>query len=150
MPDPMVAVMGSVTRAYALAVLAGTRVPQTAYRVAKLADLSPPNVYVELRRLARSGIVEKRKGGWVLLDERVRTFCEGRGPLFERKLTLEAKREWSRKNRRRISELLRQPVPVWEPATGREPRLLREFSKSRAKNVLLRAADLKLSRHRAR
>jgi DNA-binding transcriptional ArsR family regulator len=150
MPDSLVAVMGSVTRAYTLAVLAGTRVPLTAYRIAKLADLSPPNVYVELRSLARSGIVEARKGGWYLLDEVVRTFCEGRGPLFARRLTLEAKRDWVRRNRRRISQLLKQPIPPWEPGSGREPRLMREFSRPRTKNVLLLAAGLKPSQHKGR
>jgi len=150
MPSPLVSVIGSVTRAYTLAVLAGTRVPQTAYRIAKLADLSPPNVYVELRKLARSGIVEAREGGWVLLDERTRAFCEGRGPLFERRLSIEAKRKWVGQNRRRISRMLKLPLPRGEPRRGPGPRLMGEFRPSRSKNELLRAAGLRPSRHKGR
>jgi DNA-binding transcriptional ArsR family regulator len=150
MPDNLVAVIGSATRAYTLAVLAGSRLPLTAYRIAKLADLSPPNVYVELRRLAGSGIVEARDGGWVLLDDRVRAFCERRGPLFERRFTLEAKREWARRNRGRISTALRKPIPRGVPGKGPETPLMREFSRSPRKNALLRAAGLKVSRHKGR
>jgi DNA-binding transcriptional ArsR family regulator len=150
MADLLVSVIGSVTRAYTLAVLAGTRVPQTAYRIAKLADLSPPNVYVELRKLARAGIVCRKEGGWVLEQDRVRAFCEGQGPLFERTVSLERKREWRVKNRRRISQILRQPIPEVEAKKGPEPKVLREFSRSRTKNELLRAAGLSESQHRYR
>ena len=88
MDDPLVAVMGSVTRARTLAILAGTRVPQTAYRVAKLGSLSAPNVYIELRRLEKAGIVGRQPYGWILTDERVRRFCEGLGPLFRNQFSL--------------------------------------------------------------
>lgn len=150
MSDSIVSVMGSVTRAYTLAILAGTRLPQTGYRIAKLASLSPPNVYVELRKLARDGIVERRKAGWVLLDERVRTFCEGQGPLFERSFSLDDKRAWVRKNRRRISRVLKLPIPSAESSRSRTPRFMDEFGRSRTKNELLRAAGLSTSRHRGR
>ena len=150
MPDSLVTVVGSVTRAYTLSVLAGTRLPQTAYRVAKLANLSPPNVYVELRKLERSGIVIKREGGWTLVDARVRAFFEGQGPLFERTVSLERKQEWSRKNRRRIDRALGEPIPRVEVGSAREPPVLREFSRSPTKNKLLRAAGLRESAHRAR
>ncbi len=150
MTEPLVAVMGSVTRAYSLAILAGSRVPMTAYRIAQLGELSPPNVYLELRRLARDGVVAKRPGGWVLLDERVRAFCEGRGPLFERRFSLEAKRKWYRENRSRIRTLRAQPIPERRARRGAEPRRMREFRRSRTKDALLRAAGLKVSRHNGR
>lgn len=150
MSDSLVSVVGSRTRAYSLAVLAGTRVPQTAYRIAKLANLSAPNVYVELRRLARTGVVEKVDGGWVLVDERTRAFCEGRGPLFENWFTLEAKKEWLRRNRRTIAPVRELPIPAPELPGGRLPRVLRGFSQSRTKNELLRAAGLRASRHKGR
>lgn len=150
MPDSLVAVMGSVTRAYTLAILAGSRVPRTAYRIARLADLSPPNVYMELRRLASAAVVEKVEGGWVLVDDRVRAFCEGRGPLFERSLSLEQKRGWRRENRFRISQMLKQPVPQIQAKRGPEPKILREVGRSLTKNKALRAAGLTESRHRGR
>jgi DNA-binding transcriptional ArsR family regulator len=150
MADSLVAVIGSATRAYTLAILAGSRLPLTAYRIAKLAGLSPPNVYVELRKLARANIVTKGSAGWTLTDERVRTFCEGKGPLFERRLSLEEKRRWSRENRRTYSRLRRMPIPIGEGWTGPEPKLMREFSRSRTKNELLRAAGLRASEHKKR
>jgi len=150
MVDSLLSVIRSVTRAYTLAVLAGSRVPMTAYRIASLAELSPPNVYVELRRLAKAGVVEERERGWLLVDERVRAFCEGQGPLFSRRYTLEAKRRWSRENRARIAELKSRPLPRTEEWKGRPPRLMREFSRSPTKNRLLRAAGLRESRHKSR
>jgi DNA-binding transcriptional ArsR family regulator len=150
MTDSLVAVVGSVTRAYSLAVLAGTRQPVTAYRIAKLANLSAPNVYVELRKLASAGVVELRDGGWVLADERVRAFCEGRGPLFERVLSLEAKRRWVRENRGRLSRLRGEPLPRGAAWTGPQPKLMRQFSRSTTKNRLLRDAGLRVSRRKGR
>ena len=150
MGDPLLSVIGSRTRAYALAILAGTRIPQTAYRIAKLGALSAPNVYVELRNLAKAGVVEKRESGWVLSDDRVRQFCEGQGPLYERRVTLESKRGWARRNRRRIAQVLSQPLPAGVSRRGPGEKLLREFSRSPTKNDLLRAAGLRVSRHRSR
>jgi DNA-binding transcriptional ArsR family regulator len=150
MTDSLLAVVGSVTRAYSLAVLSGTRQPMTAYRIAKLANLSAPNVYLELRKLAGAGVVERRDGGWVLADERVRAFCEGRGPLFESVLSLEAKRRWARENRRRLSRLRSEPPSGAVAWTGPQPKLMRQFSRSTTKNGLLRAAGLKASKHKRR
>jgi DNA-binding transcriptional ArsR family regulator len=150
MTDSLLTVVGSVTRAYTLAVLSGTRLPITAYRIAKLAGLSAPNVYVELRRLASAGVVERRAGGWLLTDERARAFCEGRGPLFERVLSLEAKGRWGRENRGRLSRLRSEPLPRGVAWTGPEPRIMRQFSRSPTKNRLLRAAGLRVSRHKGR
>jgi DNA-binding transcriptional ArsR family regulator len=150
MDDWLSTVTGSVTRAYSLAILAGTRVPQTAYRIAKLGGLSPPNVYVELRRLAANGIVSKQGGGWVLVNDRVRTLCEGQGPLNRMRSSLEDKRTWFRENGRRMARIRTKPVPARPAWNGREPGIMRQFSRSPTKNGLLRAAGLRESRHRAR
>ena len=150
MTNSLVSVIGSVTRAYSLAVLAGTRVPLTAYRIAKLADLSPPNVYLELRKLARAGVIARSEGGWTLVDERVRAFCEGQGPLFEKRFSIESKRDWTRKNRDRIARLRRQPIPKGREWSGPVPRLMSEFRRSPTKNALLQAAGLQASEHKGR
>ncbi len=150
MTESLLSVIGSVTRAYSLAILAGTRVPLTAYRIAKLADLSPPNVYLELRKLARAGVIERREGGWILVDERVRGFCEGQGPLFERRFSVESKRKWTTQNRERIARLRRQPIPKGDDWRGPQPKLMREFRRSPTKNALLEAAGLKTSQHKGR
>jgi DNA-binding transcriptional ArsR family regulator len=150
MTDPLVPVIGSRTRAYALAVLAGTRLPLTAYRVAKLADLSPPNVYLELRRLGSAGVVERTEGGWTLVDERVRAFCEGQGPLFEKRFSIESKEKWTAMNRDRIARLRRWPAPKGGKWSGPVPKLMREFNRSPTKNELLKAAGLRTSRHKGR
>jgi DNA-binding transcriptional ArsR family regulator len=147
MTEPLVPVIGSITRAYSLAVLAGTRVPLTAYRIAKLANLSAPNVYLELRRLASAGIVQRGESGWVLVDDRVRSFCEGQGPLFERRFSLDDKRRRNRKGGRWVPRQRRQTVPSGDQWFGAEPRLMREFTRPPTKDTLLRRTGLKPSRH---
>lgn len=150
MSTSLVALTGSVNRAYTLSILAGTRIPQTAYRVAKLGNLSPPNVYVELRRLAKAGIVASRRGRWVLVDERVRALFVGSGPLYDRRIRLEAKRSWYKQNRGEIQRIRSELCPERAVAAAREPRIMKEFSRSRNKNKVLRAAGLRESRHRPR
>ncbi len=148
MKDPLVARLRSRTRAYTLSVLAGTRVPQTADRIAKLAELSRPNVYAELRRLERTGIVSRRPSGWLLVDEKVRALCEGSGPLHQRRFPAQLRVQPTRVDSR----------PLGGEATnrsgskklGREPGVLREFSRSPTKDRLLLAAGLRPSRHRGR
>ena len=148
MKDPLVAVMRSVTRAHTLSVLAGTRVPQTAYRIAKLAGLSPPNVYVELRRLENAGVVRKDPIGWLLVNDKVRVFCEGSGPLYRRRFSPELRAKRARGGTRPLGAALRSRTVLKK--VDQEPRVLREFSRSTTKNALLRAAGLRPSRHRGR
>ena len=148
MVDVLLPVIGSVTRAYTLAILAGSRLPQTAYRVAKLGNLSPPNVYLELRRLEEAGIVEQTPEGWVLTNDRVRAFCEGQGPLYARRSTIETKQEWYRRNRNRVARVLSRPIATLPVSKGRPPKVLREFRRSPMKDALLRQAGLRESRHK--
>lgn len=148
MEEPLVAVFRSVTRAYTLSILAGTRVPQTAYRIAKLAGLSPPNVYGELRRLEKVGVVTKDPRGWILANDKLRSFCEGSGPLYRRRFSPELRTSLARGVTRPLGAGSGNRIGPKEAA--REPRLLREFSRSMTKNALLRAAGLRPSRHRGR
>jgi len=145
MRDRLVAVLGSTTRAYSLAILAGTRIPLTAYRISKLAGLSPPNVYAELGRLEASGVVRRQREGWILVDDKVRSLCEGAGPLFQQTFTLDLRKGPGRGDKRPLG---------WGPKAlfrtgeqGTESKRLLEFSQSPSKNTLLRAAGLKPSRH---
>jgi hypothetical protein len=149
MTDVLVALTGSTTRAYSLAILASSRVPQTGYRIAKLAGLSAPNVYLELQRLSEAGLVQKQTGGWLLVNEKVRSLCEGQGPLFESRYSLTEKGRTGQNQ----SVRGRSPAPVPSgstrpPASARK--ILREFSQSPTKNSLLRAAGLRESRHKMR
>jgi len=149
-PDPtgqLVAITGSVNRAYTLAILSGTRVPRTAYRIAKLAGLSPPNVYLELRRLEKRGLVQREAGGWVLISDRVRALCEGTGPLFQRKTAANPRLSPVRSGRPTAGRLRPLPDRLATDQNGRVPRILREFSQSPTKNALLRAAGLRESEH---
>jgi DNA-binding transcriptional ArsR family regulator len=147
MTDLLVALTGSTTRAYTLAILAGSRVPQTGYRIARLAGLSAPNVYLALRRLSEAGLVRQRVGGWVLVNEKVRSLCEGQGPLFERRFSLSEKIRAGRSQ-----PVTRRRAPAYPRGTPRPSasarRLLREFSRSPTKNSLLRAAGLRESQHK--
>ncbi len=146
--EPWLAILGSVTRAYSLSVLAGTRVPQTAYRIAKLAGLSAPNVYLELKRLAEVGVVRRTPSGWLLEDARIRALCEGTGPLFRRRFSLDQRSRLAAGDNRPLSPPLAGVSSDRRP--NREPRRLREFRRSPTKNLLLRAAGLRPSRHRGR
>jgi len=147
--DPLVAVMGSVTRANTLSILAGTRIPQTAYRIAKIGGLSAPNVYLELRRLEKAGVAARRPDGWVLVNDRVRGFCEGLGPLFKNRFSLHLRGQVTRDAGGEVSATRGVVINIPSPR-GPESKLLREFSTSPTKNALLKAAGLRRSGHRRR
>ena len=145
MDEPLVVVLRSVTRAYTLSVLAGTRIPQTAYRIAKLAGLSAPNVYLELGRLEKAGVVKREPKGWLLVNEKVRAFCEGTGPLNRRRFSLQDRVRLTQGDVRPLGRAQIRPKLRDEGTPG--SRMLREFSRSKTKNALLRAAGLRTSRH---
>jgi DNA-binding transcriptional ArsR family regulator len=78
--DPKVeAFVGSANRVRTLAPIANAARPLTAYRIAWLARVPRSKVYVELRRLSESGLVEERKdrkgrSTWTMTDADVAAF----------------------------------------------------------------------------
>lgn len=78
-PSPLSRLFGSSDRLRILAVLANANQPLTAYRIAQVAGIQPPNVYREIKRL--SGLSELRKNalpteGWELVDSQLRRFVQ--------------------------------------------------------------------------
>ncbi|HTT34773.1 MAG TPA: hypothetical protein VMH78_02750 [Thermoplasmata archaeon] len=87
MPTPvdagLAALFGSEDRVRTLAALANSSSPLTAYRVAKIVEMRPPNVYRELKRLLRGDVVTKttRRDGstvWQLREADLRRFFRAR------------------------------------------------------------------------
>lgn len=72
--DPgLLALFGSKDRVRTLAILANANSPLTAYRIARTAEVEPPNIYRELSKLVRVSEVRRMKTpegeeGWALID----------------------------------------------------------------------------------
>ena len=82
--DPGLALLfGSEERVRILAALANAEAPLTAYRVASVGGMNPPNVYRELKRLLKFQEVElartpRNRVGWKLVDPDVRALLRRR------------------------------------------------------------------------
>lgn len=82
--DPGLArLFGSEDRVRTLAALANAEAPLTAYRVASMVGMAPPNVYRELRRLLEYGEVERvstpeGREGWTVVDPDLRALLRRR------------------------------------------------------------------------
>ena len=82
--DPgLAALFGSEDRVRTLAALANAEAPLTAYRVASIVRMKPPNVYRELKRLLEVAEVQRAttpegRDGWTLVDPNVRTLLQRR------------------------------------------------------------------------
>lgn len=79
----LLALFGSEDRVRVLAALANAEAPLTAYRVATMVEVSPPNVYRELKRLARFKEVKRAstqegRCGWALVDPDLRNLLRRR------------------------------------------------------------------------
>lgn len=81
--DPALAALcGSETRALTLGVLANAELPMSGYRIAKVADLPRPKVYVELAKAIAAGSVRKGVRGYRLTDLGIRALLRPRVRLF--------------------------------------------------------------------
>jgi DNA-binding transcriptional ArsR family regulator len=82
--DPgLAALFGSEDRVRTLAALANAEAPLTAYRVAAIVGMKPPNVYRELKRLLEFKEVERAstpegRDGWTVVDPDVRALLRRR------------------------------------------------------------------------
>jgi hypothetical protein len=82
--DPgLAALFGSEDRVRTLAALANAEAPLTAYRVASMVQMKPPNVYRELKRLLEVDEVKRAttpdgQSGWTLVDLNVRALLQRR------------------------------------------------------------------------
>lgn len=155
--DPaLVAAFGSTTRVRTLAVLANAAGPLTAYRVALVGGIPVDKAYREVRRLARSGLVERRRNGWVLIDEDLRS-------LLQRRVRVRWDRDWDGERRTWAEETPKllsaglatiqgrlQSDPGYLRPRGWKPtpaarRTIRELGRPAEKDALLRRAGLRSS-----
>jgi len=100
----LVTVFGSEARVRTLAVLANARRPITAYRVGIVGGVSMPKVYSEISRLSNAGLLERRRNGWVLVDEDIRRLMQRRVRISWSEDWLEGERERARRAERIIAE----------------------------------------------
>ncbi len=80
-PAALSTLFGSEDRVRTIAILANADRPLTAYRIAKIARIEPPNVYRELSRLSKQGEVKRSADpseGWVLTDSDLRRMMQRR------------------------------------------------------------------------
>ncbi|MDE1881371.1 MAG: hypothetical protein KGI89_12585 [Euryarchaeota archaeon] len=152
MATGLASVFGSEARARILVVLASARRDLSGYRIAKLSDVQPIKVSMELDRLARAGLVEpralERKGrGWRLRDEDLRSFLSKRARVswsedwLDRGVNgIDATEEL----RERIRDL---PPPNLSKLSWRRgpPPILRDFERPPEKDRALRAVGLATS-----
>jgi hypothetical protein len=144
--DPRIAsLLGSETRAVVLGVLAHAGRPLSGYRIAKTGGVAQPDVHVQLRRLADTGFVVKRRTGWVLVEPSLRE-------LFRGRMRVVGWQDWTTAHRRRERTAARQvaalaALPHPNPPRGWKPRDAEERKRRREKDRVLRRLGLRPSRH---
>jgi hypothetical protein len=81
---PLVGLLGSSTRANIVEVLATSRKPLSAYRVSKMYNMNVAKVYVEMKKLARLGLISSSNGTrgleYTLIDENLRALALNLSP----------------------------------------------------------------------
>jgi DNA-binding transcriptional ArsR family regulator len=146
----LVAVFGSATRLLALATLASSEVPLTAYRVAKTAGVPRTRVYKELRRLARAGVVEASKGGsgeevWTLLDPEVRQLLQRRARLTSGWALVASAPGLHARSARILAAYRRHPIDPKKLDGDYRPRRPHEFARDPEKDDILTRIGLRPS-----
>ena len=148
--DPgLAALFGSEDRVRTLAALANADAPLTAYRVAILVGVRPPNVYRELKRLLRVNEVERARTpegreGWRLLDAEVRTLLRRRVRVSWSEDQLRGARARGRRASVAIRRSARAPLDLSRFAPGRPPSTARRRQRS-AKDRVLAGAGARTS-----
>ena len=123
--DPgLAALFGSEDRVRTLAALANAEAPLTAYRVASMVGMKPPNVYRELKRLLRFNEVERARtpdgrDGWKLMDADVRSLLRRRLRVVWSEDLLRGTRERGRRAALIIERGSRTPLDLSRFAPGR-------------------------------
>ena len=123
--DPgLAALFGSEDRVRILAALANAEAPLTAYRVASMVEMEPPNVYRELRRLLRFNEVERAptlegRDGWRVVDSDLRTLLRRRFRVVWSQDLIRGARERSRRATLSIQRSSRMPLDLSRFTPGR-------------------------------
>jgi len=149
----LAAIFGSEDRVRTLSALANSDAPLTAYRVAAIMEMKPPNVYRELRRLERARVVGRAKtprgrGGWILNEPLLRRFLRARLRVSwsEDLLAGGAARDARGREVMRLSALDPLDLSKFKPGRGLTATELR---RRRQKDRVLDAAGVRRSVRRA-
>ncbi|HZY91541.1 MAG TPA: hypothetical protein VFG07_02020 [Thermoplasmata archaeon] len=125
--DPgLTALFGSEGRVKTLAALANADAPLTAYRVAAIAGMNPPNVYRELKRLVRYNEVARSPTpqgalGWTLIDANVRALLRRRLRIVWSEDLFRGAAERGRRATLAARRSSRVPLDLSEFGPGRPP-----------------------------
>ncbi len=125
--DPGLArLFGSEERVRTLAALANAETPLTAYRVASMVGMKPPNVYRELRRLLEYGEVERvptaeNREGWRVVDPDLRALLRRRLRVVWSQDLIRGARDRSRRAALVIRRSSRTPLDLTRFTPGRPP-----------------------------
>lgn len=125
--DPgLVALFGSEDRVRTLAALANADAPLTAYRVATIVGMKPPNVYRELKRLVRFNEVARSPTpqgtlGWKLTDADVRALLRRRLRIVWSEDLLRGRSERGRRAALAVRRSARIPLDLSQFKPGRPP-----------------------------
>jgi hypothetical protein len=123
--DPgLAALFGSEDRVRTLAALANADAPLTAYRVALIVGMEPPNVYRELRRLLRFKEVERAptpegRDGWRVVDADVRALLRRRLRVVWSQDLMRGAQERSRRAALAVQRSSRIPLDLSRFTPGR-------------------------------
>lgn len=143
--DPgLVALFGSEDRVRMLAALANAEAPLTAYRVAAMVGMKPPNVYRELRRLLEFNEVERAptpegRNGWRVIDADVRKLLRRRLRIVWSQDLIRGSGDRSRRAQLAVQASTQTPLDLSRFTPGR-PLTAREMRRRQQKDRVLERA----------
>jgi DNA-binding IclR family transcriptional regulator len=145
--DPgLVALFGSEDRVRTLAALANEEAPLTAYRVASMVGMKPPNVYRELNRLLRYNEVERAqtpegRSGWRVIDPDVQALLRRRQRVVWSQDLIRGARERAERAALSMQESSQTPIDLSQFKSGRPLRAI-EVRRRRQKDKVLAKAGV--------
>ncbi len=143
--DPgLTALFGSEDRVKTLAALANAEAPLTAYRVASMVGIKPPNVYRELKRLLQFNEVERAptpegRDGWTVTDPDVRTLLRRRLRIVWSRDLIRGARERGERAALSARTSSRTPLDLSKFTPGRPPSATALRRRIQKDHVLARA-----------
>lgn len=143
--DPgLAALFGSEDRVRTLAALANAEAPLTAYRVASMMGMQPPNVYRELRRLLQFNEVERIRtpqgtNGWRVVDADVRALLRRRLRVVWSQDLIRGARERSEQAALSVQKSSETPLDLSQFTRGRPLRAVDARRRQQKDTVLAKA-----------
>ncbi len=148
--DPgLAALFGSEDRVRTLAALANASAPLTAYRVATIVGIKPPNVYRELKRLLQFNEVQRastpeNRDGWVVVDPDLKALMRRRLRIVWSQDLTGSARERERRAALAMQRSARDPLDLSKFKAGRTPSV-NEIRRRNQKDAALAKAGARTS-----